>query len=197
MDNGTSTCRGTDTVGSLDLIESALSEADYQNLFSVVTGNEISWYFNPMYHNLALEPNSDGSTHGFMHNFFDKQKISSEYIHLINPIMEKIQSHFGKLATCIRVKMNMTMNIGKQVEHYPHVDRKDLSVYGSRWKTAIYYVNDSDGDTLFFDDEENIIHRQTPKANTLVIFDGNTYHAPQLPLITNRRIVININVLLG
>jgi hypothetical protein len=197
MDNGTSTCRGTNTVGSLEIIESVLSETDYNNLFSIATGDEISWHFYPMYHNLELEENPNGSTHGFMHNFFDKQKISSEYIYLINPIMEKIQSHFGKSTTAIRVKMNMTMNIGKQVEHYPHVDRGDLSVYGSRWKTAIYYLDDSDGDTLFFDDEENIIHRQTPKANTLVVFDGNTYHAPQLPLVANRRIVININVLLG
>lgn len=188
--------RSPNTVSSLVVIESALSETDFNNLFVVANGNEISWYFYPMYHNLELQPNSDGSTHGFMHNFFDKEKISSEYIYLINPIMEKIQSHFGKSVIAIRVKMNMTLNIGKQVEHYAHIDRKDLLGHGSKWKTAIYYVNDSDGDTLFFDNEKNIVYRQTPKANTLVIFDGETYHAPQLPLVTDKRIVININVLL-
>ena len=196
MDTTRNISRTTNTIGSLQVIESALSETDYNNLFSIVVGNQIAWYYHPMYHNLELKPNDDGSTHGFMHNFFDKEKISSDYIHLIDPIMGKIQSHFGKSLIPIRVKMNMTLNIGKQVEQYAHIDRKDLLGHGSKWKTAIYYVNDSDGDTLFFDNEKNIVHRQTPKANTLVIFDGETYHAPQLPLVTDKRIVININVLL-
>lgn len=185
------------TVSSLEIIESVLSETDYNNLFSVVTGNEISWYFYPMYHNLELQSDANGSTHGFMHNFFDNDKVSSNYIYLINPIMEKIQFHFGKSITAVRVKMNMTLNIGKQVKYYSHIDKKELLEYGSRWKTAIYYVNDSDGDTIFFDYDGNITHRQTPKANTLVVFDGDTHHAPQLPLVADRRIVININVLLN
>ena len=184
------------TVSCLEVIDSVLSETDYDNLFSVVAGNKISWYFYSMYHNLELQSDANISTHGFTHNFFDNDAVSSDYIYLINPIMDKMQSHFGKSITAVRVKMNMTLNIGKQIGHYAHIDKKELLKYGSRWKTAIYYVNDSDGDTIFFDYGGNIIHRQTPKANTLVVFDGDTHHAPQLPLLTDRRIVININVLL-
>ncbi len=90
----------------------------------------------------------------------------------------------------------MTLNVGKQVEYYPHIDMGE-AIGNSNYKTAIFYINDSDGDTLFFDnDKETIVHRQTPQRNSLVVFDGDIFHAPQLPLVSARRLVVNINIML-
>ena len=57
---------------------------------------------------------------------------------------------------------------------------------------VLYYVNDSDGDTFFFDNEMNVIHREIPERGKLVIFDGSTLHASSSPS-KNFRLSLNIN----
>jgi hypothetical protein len=45
---------------------------------------------------------------------------------------------------------------------------------------AIYYVNDSDGETLLFKKENNryeVIEKVIPKQGRLLVFDGNIYHS--------------------
>ena len=59
-------------------------------------------------------------------------------------------------------------------------------------KTLLYYVNDSDGDTLFFDNDLNITKRVTPKKNRAILFDSNMLHAGANPIKNETRIVINI-----
>ena len=41
----------------------------------------------------------------------------------------------------------------------------------------LYYLNDSDGDTIFFDDDKNEIKRITPKKGRIAFFDGSIPHA--------------------
>ena len=72
----------------------------------------------------------------------------------------------------------------------PHVDNED-----PHW-VCLYYINDTDGDTLFFENNQinsNIIKRVSPKKGRVVLFDGSLWHCPETP--TKRtRAVINYNV---
>jgi hypothetical protein len=54
---------------------------------------------------------------------------------------------------------------------------------------TVYYVNDSDGDTIFKDSKEKI----TPKANRLIIFDGSLLHTGSSPKNSKTRILLNSN----
>ena len=74
-----------------------------------------------------------------------------------------------------------------------------------RSSDTLYYVFDSDGDTVFFDkrsDSEErpsfkdykIIDRVTPKQGRVVLFDGRQYHANYLPRKSDVRSVINMNL---
>jgi len=78
--------------------------------------------------------------------------------------------------------------------------------------TMLYYVNDTDGDTVFSDIKENdvehienefekfnyvnenskIIERVSPKQGRCVFFDGYIYHASSIPT-KSERFVINYN----
>lgn len=59
---------------------------------------------------------------------------------------------------------------------------------------CLYYVNDSDGDTILFsEDRKTIIKTISPKKNRVVIFDGSIPHASSKPTI-GKRAVINYNL---
>ena len=58
-------------------------------------------------------------------------------------------------------------------------------------KSLIYYINDSDGDTIFFNKKLKEIKRVTPKKNTAVLFDSNILHCGCNPIKSSMRGVIN------
>lgn len=70
----------------------------------------------------------------------------------------------------------------------PHIDTHEPHI------VVLYYVLDSDGDTVFFNNDKKIIKSVTPKKGSVVVFNGNTYHSNYLP-IENNRSVINFNVI--
>ena len=98
-----------------------------------------------------------------------------------------------------------TLNKNRQPYHVPHVDYQND---GLKY-TAIYYLNDSDGDTFFFNEflDPNIkrfingydpslftvAKSVKPKQGKLVLFDGRRYHASSYPESTPERMVLNIN----
>jgi hypothetical protein len=66
--------------------------------------------------------------------------------------------------------------------------------------TLLYYVNDSDGPTYFYDttishpnpESGKVIAKIEPKKGTAVLFESARYHAGTLPKENDSRIVINI-----
>mgnify|MGYP000858247374 CR=1 FL=1 len=71
----------------------------------------------------------------------------------------------------------------------PHVDR-DIDHY-----VLLYYINDSDGDTILFEDDEiTEIKRVTPKKGRIVFFDGSIPHCGSTSGISSRA-AINFNFL--
>jgi len=84
----------------------------------------------------------------------------------------------------------------KGMHHLPHVDSNQKHL------VFLYYVNDSDGDTVIFDkrvgdslDNMNIIRRISPKAGAAIVFDGSMYHASSSPVLADYRCVVNANFL--
>lgn len=65
-----------------------------------------------------------------------------------------------------------------------HIDT-DLPHY-----VCLYYINDSDGDTVFFaPDKTTEIKRITPKKGRVVFFTGNIFHCTSTP--TQNRFILN------
>ena len=82
----------------------------------------------------------------------------------------------------------MTTSINKAWKNKPHIDMKE------KHKVILFYLNDSDGDTYFYDKDHNIIDSVSPKENRAVLFDGSILHSSSKPTKSARRIVLNINL---
>jgi hypothetical protein len=124
------------------------------------------------------------------HGFLKDEKINSAWFDYFYHIPINIQNHFEeyKNKTLSRFKANLyTLDSGYgEYYHTPHKDGPEGYI------TALYYVNDSDGDTFFFDNDLKIIHKQKPKKNTLLLYKSDLIHASSPPNKTNFRSTINI-----
>jgi hypothetical protein len=118
------------------------------------------------------------------HMFVADSEQNSGSLTILNDMLNA-----SRLQGFYKIKANLLLKSAGDVDkhHTPHVDQA--------WDhfTAIYYVNDSDGDTFFFDNEGKIMERETPKKGKIIIFSGDTFHASSTPRQTLVRSVININ----
>jgi hypothetical protein len=93
----------------------------------------------------------------------------------------------------VRIKANLLVRsaIPNPRPFTPHVDLPQ-----PHW-VMIYYVNDSDGDTVILDkthpDWQNaaVLHTVSPKKGRAVLFDGRHYHCGTSPARHDVRIVLN------
>tara|TARA_Y100000114_G_C11744302_1_gene320756 strand:- start:365 stop:943 length:579 start_codon:yes stop_codon:yes gene_type:complete len=114
-------------------------------------------------------------------------KHSSQHV-LIDTILDKLKTN-NKI---IRAKANylpQSYSFNKKNFNTPHIDFEEIN-----HKVILYYVNDSDGDTFFFNKKGNIIKKIKPKKNRCIIFDGDVFHASSNPIKSKDRIVINIDL---
>ena len=153
-------------------------------------------FYNPLEYDIAP---------GFITNLLSPLNSKSfEKINLIigavcnkiNFNIEKIERCYGAIPAFIpnRTKKN-TIHVNRDV---PHI-------------VMIYYVNDSDGDTILYDKtindipykkeyhhqevllneyrDFNVTHSITPKKGRVLVFDGRHYHAPSSPSKSMRCII--------
>jgi hypothetical protein len=128
----------------------------------------------------------------FSHLFVSDGVVNSEAYKNVAPILNKVIDLVDGdyyVAKC-KVNMNLADVRFEGKYHTPHIDNGFEDQV-----TAIYYVNDSDGDTYFFDGSNKVTKRVTPKKGTLVMWKGKVFHAKSSPIKTTSRVVININLL--
>ncbi len=88
--------------------------------------------------------------------------------------------------------LQLPINFKGEREDTPHVD-----IIGDHF-VMLYYVCDSDGDTIIYNEQEKsnnytVQKRITPKQGRVVLFDGSYYHTAEQPL-NNIRCVVNYDL---
>ena len=113
--------------------------------------------------------------------------VNSNYWRNVVPVIQEINRHFNLTADPVRVKVNANWPMADSTMYRtPHVDHVDPNLLN-----CIYYVNDSDGDTVFFDSTLTATDRVQPKQGRLVCFDSGQIHSAAHPQTTKIRSVIN------
>lgn len=151
----------------------------------------------------SLVTNPTGLTHII---YSENEGIHSEAFHLVKPILNFLEkSENIEIEKLLRIRIRRTIQLKDHDEtkyNLPHVDYFDLE----RFTTFVYYVEDSDGDTILFDEVHKIgsnasnsskllkeSFRSTPIKGNGVLFNGLQYHAGNSPINYNSRTVINFD----
>ena len=152
-----------------------------------------------------------GKNGGFANVICDLGEPPGPYMSFLKPIMYSIeQVNEKKINKLLRMRVGLLLPDMKNEVPYdtPHVD------FMMPHYTACYYVMDSDGDTVLFDQKlpeigtnftNDILFSYTqsakfteqarcaPVKNRLFLFDGFSFHASTKPKVSERRIVITCN----
>lgn len=188
--------------------DSVINHMSGENSFPWYTIDRIGHkdYFNKDNVNVYID-NKVSDYGGLYHLIFDEGILRSNDFHFFIGILESYCSVMKKTISSIhRIRIRYTHPIpGHTEEKYaaPHIDFNSETDF----TTLVYYVNDSDGDTILFskkhiagEDYDPIIkeplfevYRHTPKKGEAIIFNGHRYHAGNYPIQTSKRIVINFD----
>jgi hypothetical protein len=126
----------------------------------------------------------------FFHGFVEDKtgKYISPYMNIPMNMLDMFTAGTGyKIDKIFRITANLTFPVAYPDElSASHVDQ-NFPHY-----VILYYVNDSDGETIFVDSGMEI----SPVAGRFVIFDGTKTHRARLVKESKQRIVFNFNVTL-
>ena len=177
-----------------------------------VTNNNFAWYLlrdidpskilDKNNHRTAYDNNTI-NTAQFTHDLYNENDDGSYQYQYAKELIDECCKKFEIVPYYFRLKFNLLTNnylMTKDKYNTPHIDNKYVNSY-----SMIYYVNDSDGDTIIFNetcndetmnrpDKLTIKQRIEPKKNRAVLFRGNYFHTSSNPMNNETRIVLNVNL---
>ncbi len=179
------------------IIDNALNDSLLTSIQEHVESNRMPWHFlkNSAYpDSIEKEITKFPLTYSFGHMALDK---GDNYISpfgladITIPIGLILKDLFEleKSYSVHRLRWGMTTSINKSYKNTPHID------FLNPHKVILFYLNESDGDTYFYDKEHKILDSVSPRENRAVLFDGSILHSSSKPIKFTRRIVLNINLI--
>ncbi len=187
------------------IIDNCLPE-DFFNKFvkELTNWDYVPWYFTE--HTAFAPVQKDTSKNSLFESSWahtsviegrDNSHLAPLCREAVNLILEKNKETLRNL---YRVRFGLITCNETSLVHDAHVD------YQFKHRTGLLYINDSDGDTFFYDkfykhgelypiqcDQSNVINSVSPKQNRALTFDGWQYHSSSTPTKNKYRMVMNFN----
>ena len=187
------------------LVFDDILDLEYQEkIKNILLGDEtFEGYYFPWYFTQDVTKQKDKDSqkrsaffHGYVRDNDDTiGTIDSVFHYLIVSLLESACNKIDKQSVNViqgRSFLQLPINYKGEREDSPHIDTSDDHF------VMLYYVCDSDGDTIIFKEKEKsekytIQKRVTPKQGRVVLFDGAFYHTAEQPM-DNVRCVINYDL---
>jgi len=173
------------------VIDNVISDRYSLFLFDKIL--KLKWSFVP---NLSHSNRNDTDYAGFSYNFYNGSIITGgastvepEYNYLIPMLLEAFDKFElnTNLDNIFRCRARLTIQKEKEIIESAHID------YTIPHLVLLYYINNTDGDTVFFDNDK-IVERIQPKRGRCLLFDGSIVHSSSSSTLSPR-IVLNTNIL--
>lgn len=176
---------------------------------TILDYSNMAWYYTTHTAYCADQVDCQDIYQGsFFHLFLENKRHNSYLSQSLETAMIFAAQDIGiEVNNVMRIRGGFIPVTPHPVTHNPHVDMEANTRH-----TALLYMNESDGDTVIYNEtydtncgmpsydyyksiKDNISVALTvsPKPNRLVIFDSNRYHASTSPIAHANRIVINFN----
>jgi hypothetical protein len=195
------------------IIDNAIPKEKFDELQSLLLDFEqIPWFFQPnsSYTSedvslISISKERELFDFQYTHLAMSEGRFNSSLSEVLLEELYRILNNNGySIIEVERIKLNLLTTVAKDVVHVPHVD---MNVDG--WTSAILYINNSDGDTHFYNevynesdnyketyqqlnfDDMELVDRVQPKENRFVMFDSNQFHSSSVPTQNQYRMVVN------
>ena len=188
------------------LIFDDIIDLEYQErIKNILTGERtFEGYFFPWYFTQDVTRQKDKNSqkrsaffHGYVVSDDDDTMgtIDSPFHYLFVSLIENACNKIDRKNVSVikgRSFLQLPINFKGEREDTPHVDIVDDHF------VMLYYVCDSDGDTIIYNEQEKsdsytVQKKITPKQGRVVLFDGSYYHTAEQPL-NNIRCVVNYDL---
>jgi hypothetical protein len=195
------------------MIKTITFDDEYRDILAeLLLGPDFPWYYNASTNyvtgldeleNTIIIDDKVKESSQFTHKFVYADSANSDHAHYLQEALDVIQTEIGKIKRIKRIKSNLLLKEADYPTDYYHPIHVDNhgDIAKNDW-TFLYYVNDSDGDTIIYNEHWaddwkqsgkplTIQDRVTPKGGTGILFKSTQYHTSCPPILSNRRAVIN------
>jgi len=162
-----------------------------QDYYQQFTSNELEEGFPLYYYKGSTFKDKILDEYDFMlgHNLYDidTKSTATSFTFKFLQILFYLSYHINFFITDVyRMRFFHQPPSIKPITLPPHTDQETPHL------SCIYYINDSDGDTIFYNENKEEIKKVSPKKGRIAFFDGSIPHSGSRPSTTHRRL-ININ----
>lgn len=182
----------------MQIFNNFITPKEQKELYDYVKSNKMPFRIYPTHIFQKNDP-LEGKIHApeqFSHFMYmhDEEKISP-HMAILRPVFDKLQSVIGKI-TLFRAKVNLSLPYPGLNNYEPQVPHTDMAYDDGRkipHQVFLYYINDSDGPTYFFNENGELTDAVEPRMGRGVLFDGSQLHAASNPIKYQFRFALNIN----
>ena len=189
------------------VLDNVLPAYDFKKLHDDIMQRDFPWCYGRK--SLEEQVITNPFLYGFVRVVVNDGILVFDSHHIIEPSVRLALGYAGeKVRSILRIRCILNTVADKNYEFGTHIDLQQPH------RTALLYLNDSDGDTIIYNERFNpslsafdgnlqiddvtipdltVKQTVTPKANRMVIFDGHLYHSGRTPTTVSRRVAININ----
>jgi len=186
-------------------IENVLGKNTFKEIQEKALDDSLPWYYTGSTAYREHDDHAHILDGSFTHYVYARGEAFSPICdRLYQTFLNCLDAAGETLDTLYRLRLGLIIPTETTFVHAAHIDMD------APHRTALIYFNDSDGDTILYDNlydfdcgipsrvcvkQENLelLERHTPKANTFISFEGNRYHSSSTPTLHKRRIVLNCN----
>lgn len=129
----------------------------------------------------------------FIHNIYANGEAQSKVFELVQQVITGFETaSSNKVRSIYTIKANLLPKQVLDEEGLAETIHIDVDGSDRKYITIVYYVIDSDGDTVLYNDDDTVAMQVPPKKGTAVYFPSNIKHRATPPADHKRRVVLNM-----
>jgi hypothetical protein len=162
-------------------------------LEEVLSNHQFPWFWRPSTVHGVNENNYPSSDFQFVHMAYFENQPQSELFNYVRPLLFEFEKATGfTIKNVFKIKANLLPK--QELDDIEASVHTDVDKGDKNYISIVYYVIDSDGDTVIYDDDGNIALQASPVKGSAIYFPSHMKHRGTPPALNKRRIVLNMIV---